>query len=143
MENTPPPSSPAPLPNNPSPTLSSAERNWCMWCHMSALAGLVVPMGNILGPLIIWQMKRAEFPAVDEHGKEALNFQLSVLIYLLAGGMVMFFSLLICVGWLLLPVLVPALCLIPVAGFVLTIIAGIKGGDGVLYRYPLTLRLVK
>jgi uncharacterized Tic20 family protein len=114
-----------------------------MWCHLSALAGYVIPLGTILGPLIIWQMKRNEFPAVDQHGKEALNFQLSVFIYLLAGGMVTFFSVLICVGWLLLPVLIPALCLIPVVALVFTIIGGIKAGDGVLYRYPLTLRLVK
>lgn len=143
MENPTPASSPAPLPGSPSPALSSTERNWCMWCHLSALAGYIIPFGTILGPLIVWQMKRTEFLAVDQHGKEALNFQLSVLIYLLAGGMVAFFSVLICVGWLLLPVLIPALCLIPIVSLIFTIIAGIKGGDGVLYRYPLTLRLVK
>jgi uncharacterized Tic20 family protein len=136
MENPTPSSSPAPLPSNPSPAPPSAERNWCLWCHLS---GLVVPMGNILGPVIIWQMKRAEFPAVDEHGKEALNFQLSVLIYLLGGGVITFLGMLLCIGWLL----VPVLCLIPVVALIFTIIAGVKAGDGVLYRYPLTLRLVK
>ena len=56
-----------------------------MWCHMTALSGLFVPFGNLIGPLIIWQMKRHEFPSVDEHGKESLNFQLSALIYLIGG----------------------------------------------------------
>jgi uncharacterized Tic20 family protein len=110
-----------------------------MWCHMSALAGYVIPLGTILGPLIVWQMKRTEFPAVDAHGKEALNFQLSLLIYLLGGIVVTFVGMLVCIGWLLIPVL----CAIPVFGLIFTIIAGIKGGDGILYRYPLTLRLVK
>ena len=138
MENPTPPSYPAPTPN-PSPAPSSTERNWCLWCHLSALAGYVIPLGTILGPLIVWQMKRSEFPAVDQHGKEALNFQLSVLIYLLASGAAAFVGMLFCIGWLLIPVV----CAIPVISLVFTIIAGIKAGDGVLYRYPLTLRLVK
>ena len=138
MENPTPPSHPAPLPS-PSPAPSSAERNWCLWCHLSALAGYVIPLGTILGPLIVWQMKRTEFPAVDQHGKEALNFQLSVLIYVLATGAMAFVGMFFCIGWLL----VPVVCAIPVISLVLTIIAGIKAGDGVLYRYPFTLRLVK
>ena len=75
----------APLPSAP---LNQA-RSWAMWCHLSALAGLVVPLGNILGPLIVWQMKRNEFPSVDAHGKAALNFQLSALIYLFGGSIAM------------------------------------------------------
>ena len=86
MENPTPPFSPAPAPVGPPFVPPGPERQWCMWCHLSALSGLIIPMGNILGPLLIWQMKKAEFPALDWHGKAALNFQLSVLIYLVGGG---------------------------------------------------------
>ena len=110
-----------------------------MWCHMSALAGLIVPFGNLIGPLVVWQMKRNEIPSVEEHGKEALNFQLSVLIYLLGGGVVAFVLSFFCVGFLLFPLL----AVVGIAGIVLAVIAGIKANDGVLYRYPLTLRLIK
>ena len=138
MEHQTPPSSPAPPPN-PAPVPSSAERNWCLWCHLSALAGYIIPLGTILGPLIVWQMKRTEFPSVDYHGREALNFQISVLIYILSTAMVALVGTFFCIGWLLIPVV----CAIPVVSLVLTIIAGIKAGDGVPYRYPFTIRLVK
>jgi uncharacterized Tic20 family protein len=147
MENTPlPPSStPAPTPSTPplAPADPKAERNWCMWCHMSALGGLVVPFGNLLGPLIIWQMKRAEFPALNDHGKEALNFQLSVLIYMMGGGVLSFILAITCIGAILIPLVLLALIVVHLGALALSIVAGVKGGEGVLYRYPLTLRLIK
>jgi len=110
-----------------------------MWCHLSSLAGLVIPFGNFIGPLIIWQMKRNEFPALDPHGKEALNFQLSVLIYLLVGALGTFVGMFACgMGLLLIPVLI----VISLGSIVLAVIAGIKANEGVTYRYPLTLRLI-
>ena len=111
-----------------------------MWCHMSALAGIVFPaFGCILGPLIVWQMKRNEFPMVEEHGKEAFNFQLSMLIYLLGGAILTFIGMFFCLGWLLIPVLAAA----HYGAIILGIIAGIKANEGVMYRYPLNLRLIK
>lgn len=110
-----------------------------MWCHMSALAGLVVPFGNLIAPLIIWQMKRNEFPSVEEHGKESLNFQLSVLIYFLGGGVLAAIGMVFCIGWILVPVLIA----LHFGALVLAVIAGIKANDGILYRYPLNLRLIK
>lgn len=110
---------------------------------MSALAGLVVPFGNLLGPLIIWQMKRVEFPALNDHGKEALNFQLSVLIYMMGGGVLSFILAITCIGAILIPLVVLALIVVHLGALALSIVAGVKGGEGVLYRYPLTLRLIK
>jgi len=110
-----------------------------MWCHMSALAGLVVPFGNLIAPLVIWQMKRNEFPSVEEHGKESLNFQLSVLIYFLGGSVLAAIGMVFCIGWILVPVLIA----LHFGALVLAVIAGIKANDGVSYRYPLNLRLVK
>ena len=110
-----------------------------MWCHLSALAGLVIPFGNFIGPLIIWQMKRNEIPSLDVHGKEALNFQLSVLIYLLVGAGGVFVGMFACGAGLL---LIPVLIVISLGSIVLAVIAGIKANEGVAYRYPLTLRLI-
>lgn len=131
-----PPLSPAPS----APLLARderAHRQWDMWCHLTALSGLVVPFGNVVGPLIIWQMKRNEFPSVDEHGKEALNFQLSIIIYTAIAVMGMMF--LCFVGMLLIPFVFG----VPIAGMILCVIAGVKANDGVAYRYPFNLRLIK
>lgn len=111
-----------------------------MWCHMSALAGIPFPaLGCVIAPLIIWQMKRGEFPSVDEHGKESFNFQLSMFIYLLGGSVLMFVGMIFCIGWLLLPLLAAA----HYAAIIFGIIAGVKANEGVMYRYPLNLRLIK
>ena len=145
MENeTPPPSTPPPPftpppPSSPAPANPNAHRQWDMWCHITALAGLFVPFGNLIGPLIVWQMKRNEFPSVDEHGKESLNFQLSALIYLLVGGAAAAVGMLLCFGWMVLPVIF----VIYLGSLILAVIAGIKANDGVLYRYPFNLRLIK
>ncbi|MGD0258440.1 MAG: DUF4870 domain-containing protein [Verrucomicrobiota bacterium] len=110
-----------------------------MLCHLSALAGYIIPFGNVLGPLLIWQIKKNEFPSVEEHGKAALNFQLTVLIALFVGAMAAFLLSFVCIGFLLIPVVVAiALC-----GLVFAIIAGIKANNGEAYRYPWSLALVK
>lgn len=137
MENATPPTS---LPPSPAPPNPDAERTWAMWCHMSALAGVAFPaFGCVLGPLIVWQMKRGEFPSLDEHGKEAFNFQLSILIYLLGGSVLTFIGMFFCVGWLLIPVLVA----MHYGAIIFGIIAGIKANEGAMYRYPVNLRLIK
>jgi hypothetical protein len=107
---------------------------------MSALAGIPFPaVGAVLGPLIIWQMKRNEFPSVEEHGKESFNFQLSVLIYVLVGGALGIVGAFFCFGWFLLPLV----ALAHYGAIVFGVVAGIKANEGVLYRYPLNLRLIK
>ena len=68
----------------PSPprSTSSDVRTWCVLCHASALLGLFFHfLGHILGPLIVWLMKRGDSPEIDAYGKESLNFQISMLIY--------------------------------------------------------------
>ena len=111
-----------------------------MLCHLSALAGFVgVPLGNVLGPLIVWQIKKNEFPSVDAHGKAALNFQLTMLIAGLVTGAAMFVGMFICIGWLMLPVLI----LIGIAALIFPIIAGIKANNGEDYKYPYSFEFVK
>src|SRR5258705_68928 len=58
------------------PQVSKDEQNWAMFCHLSALAGFLIPFGNIVGPVVVWLIKRAEMPLVEYHGKEAINFQI-------------------------------------------------------------------
>lgn len=132
-ENTPNPTPSAPPPQAPPPSDASAEaRQWAMFAHLSALIGFLIPLGSILGPLIIWQIKKNEFAFVDDHGKEALNFQITVLI----AVVVCLVLTVVLIGFLLLPV-------VGVVALVLTVMAGIKANNGETYRYPFTLRLIK
>jgi len=136
----PPPSvAPASPPRPPSPNPESQMRMWNMLCHLSALAGFIgIPLGNVLGPLIVWQIKKNEYPSVDVHGKASLNFQITVMIALLVTVAAMFVGMLICIGWLLLPVVI----LIGLAGLIFPIIAGIKANNGEDYKYPWSLELI-
>lgn len=136
IENSPPPP-PASAPEAPpveppvEPSMpgghSPEARQWAMFAHLAAIAGIIVPFGNIIGPLIIWQVKKDEFPFVDDQGKEALNFNITVAIAFVAALVLT----LILIGVLLLPV-------IGVAWLVFTVIAAIKANEGVSYRYPVT-----
>ena len=103
-----------------------------MLCHLSALAGYVIPFGNVIGPLIIWQTKKSEFPSVDEHGREAVNFQISVLIYTFVSILLTF----VLIG-------IPLLVATVIGNLVLIVIATIKANNGEAYRYPLTIRFIK
>ncbi|KAA8695016.1 DUF4870 domain-containing protein [Pseudomonas syringae pv. tagetis] len=109
-----------------------SARQWAMFCHLSAFAGLMFPFGNLLGPLIIWQLKKDADPFIDAQGKEALNFQITVAI----AATVSMLLVLLVIGFAL-------LTLVGIGAAVLAIIAGIKANDGVDYRYPFTLRLIK
>ena len=119
------------IPPKPQGEGSSDERTWAMFCHLSTFSGYVIPFGNILGPLIIWLIKKDQYSLVDDQGKEALNFQISVLLYF-------FISAVLCL------VVVGFLMLIAVAVFdlVMTVIATIRANAGERYRYPLTIRFV-
>ncbi|GAI38681.1 unnamed protein product, partial [marine sediment metagenome] len=112
-------------------------RMWAMICHLSALAGLVVPViGCIIGPLIIWQIKKEEFSFVDEQGKEAVNFQISMLLYLLISAIIWIPLTFVCIG-----VLIPVA--ISIFDVVFLLIAAVKANNGEHYRYPLTIRFIK
>lgn len=102
-----------------------------MLAHISALSGFIIPFGSILGPLIIWLIKRDEMSFVNDQAKEALNFNISMTIYAIVAGVLIF----VAIGIVLLPVVL-------ISWLVLTIMAAVKANEGVAYRYPLTLRLV-
>lgn len=115
---------------NPPPAVS--DRSWDIFCHLSAAAGLFIPFGNVLGPLVIWLLKRDVLPSVNAHGKEALNFQISMAIYTIIAAI----SILAIVGIVLLPVVV-------LLDIVFMIVASVKAGNGELYRYPLSIRFIR
>jgi uncharacterized protein len=122
----------SPAPSAPPSGASNDAKMWSMLCHLSALAGFLIPLGNIIGPLIIWQMKKNEYPQVDDQGKESLNFQITVLIAVVVCLLLM----LVVIGAFLLPI-------VGLGTLILVIIAGLKANEGVLYRYPVNLRLIK
>ena len=100
------------------------ERMWAMFCHLSSFA-------HIFGPLIIWLIKREEMPLVDDQGREALNFQISITIYAL-----------ICVPFMFVLIGIPMLFAVAIFIIVATIMAAIKANEGYEYRYPLCIRFI-
>jgi uncharacterized Tic20 family protein len=107
-------------------------RNWGMICHLVAFSGFVIPFAHVLGPLIVWAIKKDDHPFIDDQGKEAMNFQLSMTIYSIVAFLLIF----VVIGVFLLI----ALCVFVV---VMIIVASIKANEGVYYRYPLTIRFFK
>ena len=113
--------------------ISKEERTWAMVSHLSALSGFFTGgLGTIIGPLIVWLVKKEEMPFVDEQGKESLNFQITMLIAAIISALLM----IILIGFLM-------LFAVAVFDTIMVIIASIKANDGEHYRYPLTLRLIK
>ena len=118
----------------PSPTpISSADvRTWNVLCHASALLGLFLHFpGHLLGPLIVWLVKRGDSPEIDAHGKESLNFQLSMLIYDAIAAILC----LVLIG-------IPILIALWIMNTVCVIIASIRASEGKFYRYPITIRFL-
>ena len=108
-------------------------RIWGMLCHLTALLGMIgIPLGNVLGPLIIWLIKKNTYAFVNEQGKESLNFQLSMTIYAIAAALLIYVK----IG-------MPLLLLVAGINFILVIIASIRAFNGETYTYPLAIRLIR
>ena len=111
---------------------SSSVRTWCMLAHATALVGFLVPVaGHIVGPLIVWLAKRQDSPEIDAHGKESMNFQISMLIWNIIAGILC----LVLIG-------IPILILLHILNIIFVIVASIQASEGKLYRYPLAIRLI-
>ncbi|MDJ0866295.1 MAG: DUF4870 domain-containing protein [Myxococcota bacterium] len=110
---------------------STAERNWAVFCHLGGFAGYVFPFGNVIAPLVLWLMRREESEYVEDHGREALNFQISITLYAAIAGVLI----LALIG-------IPLLIAVAIFQFVWMIIASVRASEGERYRYPLTLRLL-
>jgi uncharacterized protein len=124
------------LPNvNAEPTSdepNAEEKQWAMFAHLAAFAGFVIPFGNILGPLVVWLIKKDTMPFVDEQGKESLNFQITIAI----AGVICVILMFVLIGILLAFAL--GICFL-----IFTIIAAVAANKGESYRYPFVIRLIK
>ena len=111
---------------------SKDERLWGMLCHLLSFSGYLIPFGSVLGPLIIWMIKKDDMPFVNDQGKESLNFQLTMLIAVIISAILC----LVLIGFLMLGVVL-------IFQLVVVIMASIKANDGIKYRYPYTIRFIK
>jgi uncharacterized protein len=129
---TPPPSSPSgePLPYARA-EMDPQARTWGMLCHLAAFA-YFIPVGHILGPLIVWLIKKDQYPFVDRQGKESLNFQITMTLC----GVVAWLLVFVLIGFLLLPAVF-------IFNVVMVILAAVKANRGEDVRYPLSIRFIK
>ncbi|MEE9231488.1 MAG: DUF4870 domain-containing protein [Acidobacteriota bacterium] len=108
-------------------------RKWAVICHVASLAGLLGNgLGFVLGPLIAWLIKKDDHPYIDQQGKESLNFQLTMLLALMASGVLC----LVVIGFFLLPVVILLMIIFPIVG-------AVRASRGENFRYPLTLRMIR
>ena len=119
--------------------LTSDERTWGVLAHASALAGFVIPLGSILGPLLVWAIKKDESGFVAENGRQALNFQITWTPLVFGLGLLFVF----------LPpdpgsalLVFPFLGIVGLAWLVLVILAVVRTNDGEVYEYPLALDVI-
>jgi uncharacterized Tic20 family protein len=124
--------------------ISAEQRQWAMFAHLSALLGGLLTtgwgasVGCFIGPLVIWLLKKDTMPFVDDQAKEALNFNITIAVIMLALFVLGFVTL--GIGFL---IALPIMLLVALGALVLVIIAAIKANDGVAYRYPVAIRFVK
>ena len=106
-------------------------RQWNMFMHLAQFAGYVVPLGGIVVPVVMWQMKKDESPEIDAHGRMVVNAILSYICYMIASAILI----LVLVGIILLPIV--AICAI-----VFPIVGAIKANDGELWEYPFVIKFL-
>lgn len=107
-------------------------RNLAVLCHLFGLLGLIIPPGNVIGPLLIWLLKKEEHPFIEDQGREALNFQITFTIAL----MVSVFLALVYIGLFLLAIL-------GIADLILIIMASSAASRGENYRYPFSIKFLQ
>lgn len=113
--------------------VTADDCTWGTFIHLAAFAGLIVPvLGSILGPLVLWLIKKDDSEFLDDHGREAVNFQISVILYSLIAAILT----IICIG-------VPLLIALLVIEIVCPIVMAIKANRGEYVRYPVTIRFLR
>jgi uncharacterized Tic20 family protein len=113
------------------PISEKEERQWAMFAHLGTFSSIFVPLGNLIAPIVIWQMKKHESEFVVDQAKESLNFQITLMIYSLISIPLCF----IVIGIFLIFALV-------IFGLITVIVGGIRANDGEYYRYPMCIRLI-
>lgn len=108
------------------------EKQMGMFLHLSQLINLFIPLGGVIAPIVLWQMKKDEMPALDAHGKMIVNWFISAFIYTVVSGILT----LILIGFLGLLAMAALSVIYPIVG-------GIKANNGELWEYPLTIKFLK
>ena len=111
---------------------TNEERQMGMFVHLSQLLNFIIPLGGVIGPIVLWQIKKEEMPAIDAHGKMVVNWLISSLIYVVVSGILT----IVLIGFL-------GLLAVGLMGVVFPIIGGIKANNGELWEYPLTIKFLK
>lgn len=112
--------------------LSESERNWAMFCHLASLSGFFFPFGGIIGPLVCWLSKRDESVWVYVNGRNSLNFQISMLLYMVLAFPLIF----IIIG-------IPIMAALATLKIICVIIASIRASRGESFRYPLVIPFIQ
>jgi uncharacterized protein len=113
------------------------DRNMAMLCHLTALTGFIIPFGNLLGPVVVWMMGKADSQFVDEHGKASLNFQISLTLFIIAAVVFGIF-----LGPLVV-ILILVAGIVTVYGVVMTIVNAIKAHNGEEGEYALSTHFLR
>jgi uncharacterized Tic20 family protein len=123
------------------PDTTDDERTYALFMHLSLMAHLVLTFFAIAIPIVMWQTKKESSPFLDDHGREALNFQISILIWaIVLPILVAIVGVLTCgIGLIL---LIPAALLPYILGLIGMIQAAMAANRGEFYRYPMTFRFV-
>ena len=114
------------------PISEKEERQWAMFAHIGTFSSMFIPLGNIIAPIVVWQVKKHDSEFVVEQAKESLNFQITLMIY----SIISLFLCIIVIGFFLIFALL-------IFGLIMVIIASIRTNDGEDFQYPMTLRLFK
>ncbi len=135
MSGDPQPDQPlSPKPLEPAEVSLKEQRQWAMGVHLACFSAyLGVPVGNFLGPLLVWQWKKDEIPGLDQHGRDACNFHLTMTIYMM-----------VCLGFTMFCFvgILPMLAL-GVYSTVMSVLAAVAAQEGKPYRYPGSIELLK
>ncbi len=134
-EAVPPPPPPSPEPPAPpfAATASEAQvRQWAMFLHLSQLLGWLVPLAGLVVPIVLWQVKRAEMPALDAHGKAVTNWIVSSLIYGVGFGLLA----IVLIG-------IPFVLALLLASLILPVLGALKANEGQVMNYPLAIPIFK
>jgi uncharacterized protein len=111
---------------------TTQARQWAMFLHLSLLAGFIAPLVGLVTPIIIWQIKKNDYPELDVHGKIVVNWLISALIYGAIGTILTF----ILIG-------IPVLIALGIIAVVFPIMGGVKANNGEIWKYPLTITFIK
>lgn len=107
-------------------------KQWALFLHLSLLAGFIIPFAGLIAPIVIWQIKKAELPGLDIHGKIVVNWIISACIYGIGGAILT----IIIIG-------IPVLIALGIVTIIFPIVGGIKANNGEVWHYPLTIKFIK